>query len=304
VTPAPTPPTATLVPSTDGVAVAVHELSRPGPTDTGGDAAGPVALIAPANGLCALAYGPLARHLGPEVRCLGLDLRGHGESETPDGLDFAWPGFADDIEAVLDRSDLLGERPDLVGIGHSLGGAALFLAAGRRPAAFRTLWTFEPVVPPPGLLPVGEHPNPIADQAERRRATFASIDAAVANYAGKAPFAALHPDALRGYVEGGFAPVPGGVTLRCRPAWEAAIFRHSAGNGVWEALATIAIPVLVAMGHDDGPFSPAGFAPPAAEHLPRGRLQRHPGLGHFGPLEDPSAMAASVATWLATSRPE
>ena len=298
-----TPPPTSLVASTDGVEVAIHELSPPARAGEGRDPRVPVVLIAPANGLCATAYGPLARSLGPAVRCLGLDLRGHGSSVTPEGLDFAWRGFADDVEAVLDRSDLLGQPPALVGVGHSLGGAALLLASARRPGALSALWLFEPIVPPPGRLPAGDHTNPIAELAERRRATFPSAQAAFANYAAKPPFDALDPDALRGYVDGGFAPGPDGVTLRCRPAWEAAIFRGAAANGVWDALPSVTVPVLVAMGRDEGPMAPSGFAPPTAQRLARGELERHPTLGHFGPLEEPAAMAGSLSAWLASVRP-
>ncbi len=285
--PAPAPQ---LVDSSAGVRVAVHELAGSVDPDA------PVGIIVPANGLCALAYRPLAEHLGAGVRCLALDMRGHGFSVTPDGLDFAWAGFADDVEAVLDAAVPAGAT--VHGIGHSLGGASLLLAAARRPGAIRSMWLFEPIVPPPGELPSGAARNPMAEGAERRRDSFPSVDAAFANYAAKPPLDALDPDALWGYIEGGFAPTDDGITLRCRPAWEAAIFRGAAGNGVWDALPSVTAPVAVAVGRGEGTFSPADFAAPAAERLPAGVLEPHPDLGHFGPLEDPAAMAGSLRRWI------
>jgi hypothetical protein len=50
----------------------------------------------------------------------------------------------------------------------------------------------------------------------------------------------------------------------------------------------------VAVGRDDGAPGPAAFGPPVADALPHGRLVRHPELGHFGPLEDPAAIAVDV----------
>jgi pimeloyl-ACP methyl ester carboxylesterase len=282
----------TLVESSDGVRVAVHEIGGPAGPDA------PVVVIAHANGLCALAYRPLAEHLAGAARCLAIDMRAHGSSVTPDGLDFAWRGFGDDVEAVLDQAVPAGAT--VHGVGHSLGGAALLLAASRRPGALRSLWLFEPIVPPAGGLPAENHRNPMADGAERRRDTFSSAEEAFANYAAKPPFAVLDPEALAGYVEGGFAPSPEGITLRCRPAWEAAIYRTAAGNGVWDVLESVTAPVAVAAGHGEGTFSPANFAGPTAERLPAGVLEPHPDLGHFGPLQDPPVMARAVRAWLAS----
>ena len=42
------------------------------------------------------------------------------------------------------------------------------------------------------------------------------------------------------------------------------------------------------------PNWPAAFAPQIAEALPHGELVVFDHLGHFGPLEDPDAVAADV----------
>ena len=64
--------------------------------------------------------------------------------------------------------------------------------------------------------PTGDR-NPLAEGALRRRPTFASRDEAFENYSSKPPFSALDPDALRAYVDHGFADEPDGtVRLKCR----------------------------------------------------------------------------------------
>ena len=60
----------------------------------------------------------------------------------------------------------------------------------------------------------------------------------------------------------------------------------------FERLAGVDVLVTVVRGREDA-FSPAMFAPKIAEALPDGRLEDHPELGHFGPLEDPATIAAS-----------
>lgn len=281
----------TFVPSTDGVRVAVHDLG--GPDDPGV----PVLLFSHATGFHARVWAPMASHLRDRFRCLGIDYRGHGLAETPEELDFDWHGFGDDAVAVLDS----GAVPDGVavhGVGHSMGGAALVLAAHRRPGAFAGLWLYEPIVPPPGSLLSSDGPNPLAEGAIRRRPTFESIDAAIANYGAKPPLDELHPDALRAYVEGGFAEQPDGtVTLRCRPEWEAATFAMARSSGAWEVLPSLALPVAVVAGEDAG-IGPAAFAPAVADALPAGELAEHRELGHFGPLQEPGKLAAELASWI------
>ncbi len=43
---------------------------------------------------------------------------------------------------------------------------------------------------------------------------------------------------------------------------------------------------------------PEGLARLQAERLPAGRVEVVPGVGHFGPMEDPPALARAVGTAL------
>jgi len=285
----------TFVPSTDGVRVAVHDLGGPD------DPAAAVLLFSHATGFCAPVWEPMASHLTAQFRCLALDFRGHGLSEMPEGTGLAWSGMADDVEALL-RSDVVGPGREVHGVGHSMGGAALVLAAGRRPGLLRSLWLYEPVIVGPGVLPRADAPNPMAEGAARRRSSFASYEEARANFSVKPPLDQLHPDALAAYVRGGFVAQPdGSVTLRCSPTTEAAVFREAADSGAWDVLPTLDLPVAVVAGRQDG-SGPVAFAVPAVERLRRGTLVESPHLGHFGPLEDPSGAARDVASWVGARR--
>jgi pimeloyl-ACP methyl ester carboxylesterase len=283
--------TNSFVPSTAGVRIAVHDLGGPD------DPTAAILLFAHATGFHGSVWQPLASYLTDRFRCLAIDLRGHGLSETPESATLAWSGMGDDVESVL-TSDLLGSGRAVHGIGHSLGGAALVQAAGRRPEAFRSLWLYEPVIVGPGLLFGAGAPNPLADGAARRRASFASFDEALANFSSKPPLDALHPDALAAYVTGGFAPrADGTVTLRCTPATEAAVFRGAADSRAWDVLPGLDAPVAIVAGRDDG-FGPVAFAVPIVDRLRRGTLVERRHLGHFGPLEDLSGAARDIASWV------
>ena len=50
----------------------------------------------------------------------------------------------------------------------------------------------------------------------------------------------------------------------------------------------------IAIGTTAEGWTPATFGPAIVDALPNGRLEQHETLGHFGPLQDPVAVAASI----------
>jgi pimeloyl-ACP methyl ester carboxylesterase len=266
-------------PSTDGVEVAAYDL--------GGD--GPPLLLAHATGFHAHVFVPLAARLSDRFHCFAFDERGHGETVSPARLDYDWYGFADDVEATLRGFGL--DRP--FAFGHSAGGAALLLAEAAMPGRFRALYLYEPVVMPVDP-PLGPMDNPLSEGARRRRAVFASREEAYENYASKPPFNVLAPEALRAYVDHGFADEPDGrVRLRCNPEDESAVYRMGSAHGAFGRFGDVRCPVTVACGEQTDAFTPS-LVRQQATALPHGRVDVLPGLGHFGPLQAPSAVAASV----------
>lgn len=303
------------VPSTDGVTLAAYD-SHP---SANGESAipGPGVLLAHANGFCAGVFAPLVRALGNR-RCVSFDARAHGHS-TRGAADMSWEGHRDDVLAVHDALGLSGP----VGVGHSMGGAALLLAEQLRPGTFAALWLFEPIVFPSEFADVSD--NPMAQGALRRRSHFESREEAFANFAGKPPLSQLCTECLAAYVTYGFNTVDHSeqtadrsqhtvtastqevadngagkrIVLACRPEDEAAGYRMGGRHGAWDHLGEVGCPVVVLRGNDAEP-SPATMAPTIAEMLPEGRLEIHEELGHFGPLEQPDAMARSVLELIGT----
>lgn len=274
-------------PSTDGVTLAIHELGGTGrPT-----------LLCHATGFHGAVWGPLAASLGSGFESWSVDFRAHGRSPLPPDAPLEWAGFADDVLAAVDAVDLASG--EVLGVGHSMGGAALLLAEAVRPGTFAGLWLYEPITPPPALVPSVEGGNHLADGAARRRASFPSHAEALANYAGKPPLNVLRADVLNAYVEHGLVPgEDGAVHLACRPEHESSIFRGGSAHHTFERLSDVRCPVVVACGRIEP--GPVLWAPAVADALPHGRLERHDDLGHFGPLEAPGACALAVAAFAAT----
>jgi pimeloyl-ACP methyl ester carboxylesterase len=282
------------LPSSDGVEVVVHDL--------GGD--GPPLLLSHATGFHGRTYRPMATAVADRFHGWALDYRGHGEtvwaSDGAGPLD--WRGFGDD---ALVAARGVAPGGGLVAFGHSMGGAALLMAAHRDPAAFSLIIAFEPVLFPP-LDDVGVRvESPLVAGARRRRRAFPSYAAAIEHYASKPPMMAFHPDALREYVLHGFAPAAEGVTLRCDPEHEARTFETGAFHTTWELLGDIHTPVVVMAGHVEE-MSPSSVSARIADALPRARYVELAHLDHFGPMTHPEELAelvAELAADVAADRP-
>jgi pimeloyl-ACP methyl ester carboxylesterase len=278
------------VPTTDDLMLDVH--------DFGGG--GRPALAAHATGFNGLVWRPWAA-LQHEMHLVAPDFRGHGGSTCPAGVPYSWERYADDVLAVLaaapwPSSDQDPARP--IGIGHSMGGAALLLAEIRQPRTFAGLWLYEPITFPPEIRStMGDAENPLAAGARRRRVRFPSRAEAAATYRSKPPLNVFADASMDAYVEGGFVGDPdGSVSLACRPGDEALVYEQASTCAAFEQAGDVTCPVVVAHGaRAQGP--PAAIAPLLATRLPEGRTAAYEDLGHFGPMEAPARLAADVAAF-------
>lgn len=252
--------------------------------------AGPAILFAHATGFHGHVWRPVAGHLSDAFSSYAFDQRGHGDT-PPSPAGQSWVGFAHDALAVVDAARL--EWP--FGVGHSSGGAALLLAELARPGTFRALWLYEPILPGADSKFAGTGGDRLAAGARRRREVFPDREVARENYAGKPPFSSLAPEALAAYVDHGFEDLDDGtVRLKCRAEVEAATYEMATEHGAAQRLPEIACPVLfVAGGRTNTPFG-AVYLEALARDLPGATTMVLDELGHFGPMEDPAAVAASI----------
>lgn len=274
-----------FVTASDGTEIATHDLG-------GG---GVPVVMAHAAGLHGMVFAPLARRLANDFHCVSFDGRGHGDSPLAAGQDLDWHGLAADVLGVVDGLAL--DRP--YGFGHSSGGTAVLMAEQARPGTFAAIYCFEPVIVPADP-PLGrDDANWLAAQARRRRAVFASREEAYAQYASKLPLAALAPEALKAYVDHGFADAEeGGVRLKCRPEVEATVYETATAHDAYARLSEVICPVMVACGSLTDGCRPEQACEHAAR-LPSGQTEVLVDAGHFGPLERPEQVAASVRRFFA-----
>ena len=282
----------TFIPSGDGTPIALHELAGlPG-------AQHPVVLFAHATGFHGRAYLPVAEALAPRFHSFGADLRGHGDSVIAPGWDVDWERYGEDVLAVTEHlARQPGGADGIIGVGHSMGGGALLMAAHAAPRRFRLLVLFEPIVLPTDLPPTERRPQSnLPAGSRRRRETFPSIDAAILNFASKPPMQSFTPAALDAYVRHGFGedPETGDVRLKCDREHEARTFEEGGVHRTWDLLPAISVPTVVVAG-ELTEHQPSAMAEAIADRMPAGRFLELPELDHFAPMTDPERFAALIA---------
>ena len=281
----------TSIASTDDVRLAVHDFGG-----TTSRSRGESLVWAHATGFHSHCYQPLAKRLNELFHSYAFDHRGHGAAEGVDPTNLVWQHYGNDAIAATAHIYSVTNTP-LIGIGHSMGGATLLMAAQQQPHMFRALFVYEPIVfPPTGFSDNFERKgeNPLAGGARKRRTTFDSYDAALENFSVKPPLNTFDHEVREQYVQYGFHDVTNGVALNCAPEQEARTYETGGVAPPWDELKTIDVPIWVMSGKRQ-PMQPSFIAAHIAEELPNATYVQWDDLGHFGPFEQPDTICSFIA---------
>lgn len=243
-----------------------------------------------ANGFNARTYRSILAPLADDLRILAVDMRGHGASSLPavvDGRE-GWHEFRDDLLALLASE----ATAPVILAGHSMGGAASLLAAAEAPGRVKALVLFDPVLLDTARAAADAGDNPLAQGADRRRATFPDKAAVIAAYTGRGAFRSWSPEQLADYVEAGFRATPDGeVTLTCAPAWEASNFRTH-NYDIWAAIRQIRRPVRMLRAEIGSTARIEGHEADLAGI--GAQVETVEGASHFLPMERPDLVRAAL----------
>lgn len=184
----------------------------------------PAILFTHANGYSAGCYRYYQQNLAKDYHVFGLDFSGHGNSES--SMAFKnWFFFRNQILALISHLKI----DNLTGIGHSLGGATLLMAAYREKQLFNKLILFDPTILNLLLVSLSKlFGNPLSKTAAQRRQTFNSLDIVRKGYKRAPAFRKWNSDIFEDYLNSCLRRSGDGYELCCDPALEAKIFKvHS-----------------------------------------------------------------------------
>lgn len=232
---------------------------------------GPVVLLCHGYGATSRMWSGQVAALSGGYRVITWDMRGHGESDSPDAPAlYSETATVDDMLAILDRA---GADRAVVG-GLSLGGYMSLAFCLAHPERVHALMLFDTG---PGYRSAEARAG-WNEMAERRAAALEAAGLAALRSAGQEVRASMHRSAV------GLARAARGMLAQ----FDARVI---------DALPQIAVPVLILVGDRDQPFLAATDY--MAAKIPNATKVVLEGAGHASNLDQPETFNAAVGEFLA-----
>lgn len=265
-----------------------------------GDPSDQTIVMLHATGFHARCWDKVIAALPKNYHVIAVDTRGHGRSEKPDSLS-DWQQTAMATAELIDGLDL----KDVVGVGHSMGGFQLVLAAAKYQHRFEQLVLVDPTITEQERYSSGMSPedvDPSAHPVSRRRNIWDSAQHFFDHLKDRSPYSLWRSDILTDYCEYGLLPAKEGehFELACPPRLEASVYMGFPCYNPYPLLPDITIPVTVLrakfserQGQMDFTNSPTW--PELASVFPNARDVYLPELTHFLPMQEPELIARYIA---------
>lgn len=253
------------------------------------------------NGFCGLTYSPMLAELMDDFDLILTDLPGHGDSDSG-GRFMGWNKCADHTLSLV--THFFGQIDPTVpryALGHSFGGVITAMMMGREERRFHKALLMDPVIFPSGMIKVMAAADlfgllrraPLAQQAKARIETWSDRESAFKTFHNRGGFKGWSDEALQAHVDYALMDTPEGVTLKCSPKREAAIY-SSYPKRLWSTLAKVQTPTKVMMAEQSWPFI-ARSAEKLKEYSAY-EIDTFPG-SHCFMQEDPKATAQKIKEW-------
>ncbi|MEN8041193.1 MAG: alpha/beta hydrolase [Actinomycetota bacterium] len=241
------------------------------------------AVFVHATGFCKEMWNPVIDRMATDpLSWIAMDVRGHGDSDIGE-FPHHWGILGEDVLGVL------AGATGAVGIGHSMGGAAVTRAAVANPGTFRHLILIEPIIFP--LSGRFDH-SPMSAVARKRRGTFDSRATAKERFR-RGPFSEWTEEAIDAYLDGGFRTTERGFELKCTPETEADFFAEGMNHDTWDLLGSLDIPVTL-ISTDGSTTHQKPVLDALASQFPEVDVVVLENATHFVPMEDPGTIGQLI----------
>ena len=260
--------------------------------------AGPTFHFSHANGYPPMSYDALLSPFKDRYSVIASLHRPLWPNEKdPESFD-SWETLGSDIVNLTAELD----RP-VVSIGHSMGSAAILMAAVQKPEYFRKIVLIEPVLIPryaPFFLKkfpsFAKRRWPLARQTINRVDRWGSREAAFEHYRPKAVFKRISDDVLWDYINAGVTiNNHGEYELTFTKEWELQCYLKV--HNCWSLFKNLKVPVLIIRGSKSNTLSKRTWGK-LKNIAPNNKYIEVPDCGHLVPFERPEIVASHISAWV------
>ena len=259
---------------------------------------GPTVHFSHANGYPPMSYDALLLSFKKKYRVIASLHRPLWPNETNPESFGSWDRLGDDI---LDLTTELN-RP-IASIGHSMGTAAILMAAVKKPEYFRKIVLIEPVLIPryaPFLLKtlpsLAKRMWPLARQTINRVDSWISRDAAFEHFRPKRVFKRISNEVLWDYINAATKiNSHGEYELLFTKEWELQCYLKV--HDCWSLFALLKMPVLIIRGSGSNTLSKRVWSK-LKNLAPHNEYIEVAGSGHLVPFEKPEIVASHISNWI------
>jgi pimeloyl-ACP methyl ester carboxylesterase len=229
----------------------------------------------------AMEWQPVMAQLADHYRCVAVDLRGHGNSSSPE-TGYSVADMADDVQGLIPAMGI----QDFVLIGHSMSGKVALALASRQPEGLLRLLLLSPSPPLPEPIPDTDRQEMLDTHGQQTAAeeTLVKITAKPLSESAKAQIIA---DNLR----------------TSEAAWNAWLTLGSKET-ISARMHSINVPVHIIVGMEDKALSPDVQPEMTLPYLNDATLERVDGAGHLLPWETPDELTTFIRKRVAAMVPK
>ena len=268
--------------------------------NVGGD--GPLFHFSHANGYPPLTYRALLDPFRVDHEVIASLHRPTWDTPPePSGMK-SWVPLGEDLLLMLKR---LGQSN--ISVGHSMGAAAIVMAAVKHPELFRTIVLIEPVIMSRKYFyflklfrGLAKRKIPLIRKTLDRTESWATREEAYEHFRPKLVFKNVSDAVLWDYVNYGTAKCEDGtVRLVYSKEWEAHCYLVA--HSIWSLLPKVKVPLLAIRGRDSNTLSEKSWIK-WKEMSPQHDYREIANAGHLVPMEQPEQIVVTIREWSAKNK--
>ena len=261
-----------------------------------GSPGNPSVVMFHAVGMCSQIWNNAASDLAKNYHVYSFDLRGHGDTQPPEG-NYTFQQIGEDVASVIQTMGLEGA----IGIGHSAGGMSMLIADSMFPGILsKGVLVDTRVGDSPMTLLTPDEQVLRAKRTLQKRTVWESREVMYEAYRDRRAFKAWTDEGFADYIEGNTRPLDDGrVELKCKPVVEETFYESRAELDTSQVLNGLGGEYVLLVGAYKGAQTPQDAA---VEHLTRetkGFHLKELGAGsHFVPMEHPALVLQEIRNFI------